>query len=207
MADTSAPIALGLGGLASLFIISGLQGKSLGQVLQGDFGPSLNPKGETASGATGSVGGEPGSGGAKQGQSLNAQGIANPLPGFKRGRVDQGVDFSGSPGAPIYAMGRGRVLGIIPNWYAGQPFLYYEITQGPLRGKVIYVAEQIAPSVSVGQEILAGQVIGHYASSGTGIETGYATRSGQTLAKATTGYSEGQETTAGKEFLRLLEKL
>lgn len=129
----------------------------------------------------------------------------NPLSGFTKGRTDQGVDASAAPGTPIKAIGNGRVLGVSPNWYKGQPYVSYELTEGPERGKVVYVAEQITPAVNAGEEVRAGQPIGHYAPSGTGIEMGFGTRTpGQTLAKATTGYSEGQETQAGKEFKRFL---
>jgi murein DD-endopeptidase MepM/ murein hydrolase activator NlpD len=141
-----------------------------------------------------------------QGMS-SGSGYVHPVPGFTQERTDQGVDFAGKPGAPIRAIGNGRVLGITSNWYQGQPFVYYELTSGPAKGKVVYVAEQIIPAVRKGDEIRTGQPIGHYASSGTGIETGFATKSGQTLAHATTGYTEGQETRAGKEFAAFLKTL
>jgi Peptidase family M23/Transglycosylase SLT domain len=130
----------------------------------------------------------------------------NPLSGFTKGRTDQGVDASAAPGTPIKAIGNGRVLGVSSNWYKGQPYVSYELTDGPEKGKVVYVAEQITPAVKAGDQVQAGQAIGHYAPSGTGIETGFGTKiPGQTLAKATTGYSEGQETQAGKQFKRFVE--
>lgn len=137
-----------------------------------------------------------------------AAGYVHPLPtGFTQGRTDQGVDFSASPGDPIRAIGNGKVLGIESNWYAGQPFVYYELTDGPQKGNVVYVAEQITPSVRPGQAVRAGQQIGTYAKSGTGIETGWGTKNGQTRAMATTGYTEGQQTSAGKEFEAFLKGL
>ena len=45
----SAPVALGLGGVASVLIISGIQGKSIGDIIAGDFGPALDPKGPSTS--------------------------------------------------------------------------------------------------------------------------------------------------------------
>jgi hypothetical protein len=130
----------------------------------------------------------------------------NPLSGFAKGRTDQGVDASAAPGTPIKALGNARVLGVSPNWYKGQPYVSYELLDGPERGKVVFVAEQITPAVRAGQHVRAGQAIGHYAPTGTGIEMGFGTRTpGQTLAKATTGYTEGQETQAGKQFKRFVE--
>lgn len=145
---------------------------------------------------------------APVGLTVMKGGYVHPLPsGFTEGRTDQGVDFSATPGAPIRAIGNGRVLGIEPNWYKGQPFVYYELTSGPAKGHVVYVAEQITPAVRAGQQVRAGEVIGHYAPSGTGIEMGWATKSGQTLAMATGGYSEGEQTQAGKDFHTFLQQL
>lgn len=130
----------------------------------------------------------------------------NPLSGFSVGRTDQGVDASAAPGTPIKALGNAKVLGISPNWYKGQPYVSYELLDGPERGKIVFVAEQITPAVKAGDFVRAGQAIGHYAPTGTGIEMGFGTKvGGQTLAKATTGYTEGQETQAGKEFKRFVQ--
>jgi murein DD-endopeptidase MepM/ murein hydrolase activator NlpD len=123
------------------------------------------------------------------------------------GRQDQGVDYNLQAGAPIRAVGNAQVMGVTPNWYAGQPFVYYKLLDGPQAGKYVYVAEQIAPTVKAGDRVAAGGVIGHYASQGTGIESGFATSSGQTLARATTGYTEGQQTPAGQSFSRFMEGL
>lgn len=66
----SAPVALGIGGVAAVFLISGIQGKSIGSIIQGDFGTSPDPKGPTGAGEpsneTGSQeGGSPVSAGAE----------------------------------------------------------------------------------------------------------------------------------------------
>lgn len=122
-------------------------------------------------------------------------------------RIDQGVDYALQPGQAIRAIGDGVVKGIEPNWYAGQPFIWYELTSGPDKGKNVYVAEQIAPSVKAGDRVRAGQAIGSYARSGTGIETGFATPSGSTLATATGGYTEGQRTAAGNAFSQFMREV
>jgi hypothetical protein len=54
---------------------------------------------------------------------------------------------------------------------------------------------------------MQGQPIARYAASGTGIEFGWATPSGVTLAVATTGYEEGVATPAGKSMRAWLNSL
>lgn len=114
------------------------------------------------------------------------------------GRTDQGVDAVMPVGAPILAPSTIKVLAIIPGWYAGQPLVYFELLDGPDAGKVQYVAEQITNIAPVGSILRQGQTIAVFAASGTAIEYGWATLTGQTLARATTGYTEGQITPAGQ---------
>jgi hypothetical protein len=120
--------------------------------------------------------------------------------------VDEGVDFSARPGQSIKAMGDARIIGISPNWYKGQPYLSYELTSGSQKGKIIYVAEQITPTVKAGQHVRAGDQIGVYAGSGTGIETGYGSRT-PGLAASAGEYTEGKETGAGKAYRQLFEQI
>lgn len=131
-----------------------------------------------------------------------AAGDVNPIPGAVIGRTDMGVDANLKPGAPILAPNNAKVVGISPNWYKGQPYIAVQLTSGANAGKVMYVAEQVTPSVKVGQTLQRGQAIGTYAPSGTGIEIGWANPRNwsQTLAQATTGYAEGEQTKAGTNF-------
>jgi hypothetical protein len=122
-------------------------------------------------------------------------------------RTDQGVDASMPIGAPILAPGRVKVLAIIPNWYAGQPLVYFELLDGPDAGRVQYVAEQITDIARPGSILDRGQVIARFAKSGTGIEYGWSTLNGVTLARATTGYEEGQVTPAGVSMREWLNAL
>lgn len=115
-------------------------------------------------------------------------------------RTDQGVDATMPVGAPILAPCPVKVLALIPNWYAGQPLVYFELLNGPDAGKVQYVAEQITSIAPAGTILQQGQAIARYAGSGTGIEYGWSTLSGVTLARATTGYEEGQVTPAGQSI-------
>jgi hypothetical protein len=123
------------------------------------------------------------------------------------GRTDMGVDICLSPGDPIHALGDGAVTGIIRNWAGRQPYVWYELSDGPYAGRYVYVAEQITDLPRIGQTLHAGQVIAHYAKKGTCIETGWSAADGETQAQATTGYTEGQTTVAGVSFARLLISL
>jgi hypothetical protein len=122
-------------------------------------------------------------------------------------RTDQGVDATLPVGAPILAPGTVKILAIIPDWYAGQPLVYFELLDGPDAGRVQYVAEQITDIVRPGSILQAGQPIARFARSGTGIEYGWSTLNGVTLAEATTGYEEGQVTPAGQAMREWLNSL
>ncbi len=122
-------------------------------------------------------------------------------------RTDQGVDASMPIGAPILAPGRVKVLAITPDWYAGQPLVYFELLDGPDAGRVQYVAEQITDIARPGSILSPGQVIARFAKSGTAIEYGWSTLSGVTLARATTGYEEGEVTPAGRSMREWLNSL
>lgn len=139
----------------------------------------------------------------------DGRGYVPPLPtGTRPGRTDQGVDFGGIPaGTPVRSIGRARVVGILPNWYSGQPFVWTQLLDGPEAGQFVYYAEQLVPTVHPGQVLQAGEPVGHVAATGTGLELGYATASGETLARATSGYVEGQATAAGQRFAQLMGSL
>jgi predicted small lipoprotein YifL len=122
-------------------------------------------------------------------------------------RTDQGVDANLPVGAPILAPCRVKVLAIIPDWYAGQPLVYFELLDGPDAGKVQYVSEEITGIAPAGNILQQGQAIARYAASGTGIEYGWSTVNGVTLARATTGYEEGQVTPAGQSIRAWLNSL
>jgi hypothetical protein len=125
----------------------------------------------------------------------------NPLPGWTIGRTDMGVDANAPKvGAPVLAMNDSKVVRILPGWYKGQPLVELQLTAGPNKGKMWYVAEQITGVPKVGTVIARGQKVVSYAPSGTGIEIGWGAPGGQTEAQATTGYTEGQVTKAGSNF-------
>lgn len=123
------------------------------------------------------------------------------------GRTDQGVDATMPVGAPIVAPGAVKILAIEPDWFEGQPLVYYELLNGPDAGRVQYVAEEITAIAPPGTILQQGQTIARYAPSGTAIEFGWSTLNGVTLAVATTGYEEGQVTPAGRSIRAWLNSL
>jgi hypothetical protein len=122
-------------------------------------------------------------------------------------RTDQGVDARMPVRAPIFAPCKVKVLAIIADWYAGQPLVYFELLDGPDAGRVQYVAEQITDIAPAGSILQQGQTIARYAASGTAVEYGWSTLNGVTLARATTGYEEGQVTPAGQSMRAWLNSL
>jgi hypothetical protein len=123
------------------------------------------------------------------------------------GRTDQGVDAGMPIGAPILAPCRVKILAIIPDWFAGQPLVYFELLDGHDAGRIQYVAEQITDIAPPGSYLQKGQTIAKFAKRGTDIEYGWSTPNGITMAVATTGYEEGQVTPAGvwmREWLNAL---
>lgn len=145
-------------------------------------------------------------------------GYVNPLSGIANlveERIDQGVDFSGS--GPIKAIGDAKILVTSEAGWPGGGYMAYQLTSGPASGKVVYVAEDITPTVSVGQNVTAGQTIANMFQGGSGIETGWATPDGlspvsQTAAAGSISGSNlpggGSNPTAiGLNFDQLLQAL
>lgn len=137
----------------------------------------------------------------------------NPLHHFTIGRTDMGVDANAKPGTPILAPNDAKVVGVMPNWYNGQPYVALRLLDGPNKGKVMYVAEQITGVPHVGAVITRGQPIARYAQSGTGIEIGWADPNNwqQTLAQGTHHDNANQgdhaNTPAGVNFRNWLGSL
>lgn len=107
------------------------------------------------------------------------------LRSLQASRIDMGVDYSGT--GPVYAIGPGVVEEVDQSWAGGYggtgpgTFIKYRITEGPLKGKRWYVAENIHPSVKVGDKVTARTVLGQASGS---FETGYAgTAPGTTAAQ------------------------
>jgi murein DD-endopeptidase MepM/ murein hydrolase activator NlpD len=115
------------------------------------------------------------------------------------GRIDQGVDFTGT--GPIAAVGNAEILATgAPGWPEGGGVLY-RLTSGQRAGQVIFVYEGIAATVHAGQHVSAGDQIGAFVPGGS-IEMGFADAAGVPLSHAE--YSEGKETQWGKEMASFL---
>jgi len=94
-------------------------------------------------------------------------------------RVDQGVDFGGS--GQVFALGN-AVITNATDESAGWPgggWITYQLTSGPAAGLEVYVAEDVQPAVSVGQQVTSSTVIANMFNGPTGIETGWAEPGGE----------------------------
>ncbi len=89
-------------------------------------------------------------------------------------RVDMGVDFAGA--GPVYAVGAGVVTEAMSDsgGWPGGGWITYQLTDGPAVGEVVYFAEDVTPTVQVGQKVTPDTVIGHMFNGIDGIETGWA---------------------------------
>jgi hypothetical protein len=92
-------------------------------------------------------------------------------------RIDEGVDFSGT--GPVYALGDGIVTSAGANWgWPGGGWITYRLTDGPDAGLVVYLAEDVTPTVLKGQRVSPMTEIGNMFNGGDGIETGWAEPNG-----------------------------
>ncbi len=122
--------------------------------------------------------------------------------GLVTGRVDQGVDFTGS--GAIVAIGNAKVLSTgAPGW-PEEGGVLYQLLDGPLKGEVIFVYEGVDATVQAGETVKAGQQIATFRPGGS-IETGFADSAGVPLSH--TEYYEGKITESGLEMLSLLQAL
>ena len=88
-------------------------------------------------------------------------------------RIDMGVDFGGT--GPIYALGDGVVTSAMTNaGWPGGGWVTYRLTNGPASGLMVFVAEDVTPTVQVGQTVTSSTVIATMFDGGAGIETGWA---------------------------------
>lgn len=156
----SAALGLTLGGVGAVAIISGIQGKSIGQVLKGDIGtppePGFKPKqemeesGPESTSATAFTSFNEGALGA------TGSGLISPFPKgsiIQWGRSDQGVDGVTAPGTPLRAMGNGTVsIAHNPSGF-GSNYVVLHIT-----GDGSYYYGHAEPLVSAGP-VKQGQVI------------------------------------------------
>jgi len=135
---------------------------------------------------------------------------ANPLRGIAAlnpERIDQGVDYSGY--GPIYAIGDGVVMSTSNGGWPGGTFIAYRLSDGPASGLVVYAAEDINPTVSVGQTVTAATQIGTVYEGPSGIETGWSNpdANGTTMANDYGQFNGSNSTAFGANFSQLLASL
>jgi hypothetical protein len=89
-------------------------------------------------------------------------------------RVDMGADFAGS--GPVYALGDGVITNATAasGGWPGGGWITYRLTDGPDAGLMVYVAEDVTPTVQTGQHVTSSTVIANMFNGGDGIETGWA---------------------------------
>lgn len=89
-------------------------------------------------------------------------------------RIDMGVDFGGS--GPVYALGDAIITSATAasaGWPGGG-WITYQLTSGPAAGLTVYLAEDVTPTVTVGQRVTSGAQIATMFDGGDGIEFGWA---------------------------------
>jgi hypothetical protein len=140
----------------------------------------------------------------------SSTGYANPLRAvvaLTPERIDQGVDYAGF--GPLYAMGNGVVLNTVGSGWPGGTFIAYQLSDGPARGLVVFVAEDVQPSVQIGDTVNSNTVLGHMYAGPDGIETGWAdgSRLPDTMAHTYGQYSGSNSTAFGDNFSRFLQSV
>jgi hypothetical protein len=139
----------------------------------------------------------------------------NPLraiTGLQPQRIDMGADFAGS--GPIYPIGDAVITSATATsaGWPGGGWITYQLTDGPAAGLVVYVAEDVQPTVSVGTKVTPTTVIANMFNGSAGIETGWAmpdSTSAESQLPESGGVSGGGPfpTKVGVNFDQLLQAL
>ena len=120
--------------------------------------------------------------------------------------IDQGVDYCAS--GPIYALGNAVVVNLYePGWPSGV-FITYQLTNGPAKGRYVFVAENVTPQVVIGEHVTSATVVGVAHDAKTCFETGWADPpSSPHRAAAHAEYNGKNSTAYGLNFSSLLQSL
>jgi hypothetical protein len=134
------------------------------------------------------------------------------LTGLHAQRIDMGADFAGS--GPIYPIGDAVITSATATsgGWPGGGWITYQLTDGPAAGLVVYVAEDIQPTVSVGAKVTPTTAIATMVNGSAGIETGWAmadSTSAESQLPESGGVSGGGPfpTRVGVNFDELLQAL
>jgi hypothetical protein len=127
-------------------------------------------------------------------------------------RIDQGVDYSG--GGPLLALGSGTIRLTSEGGWPGGAFIALQLDRGQFRGQSVYYAENVTPTVRVGQHVNAGDVVGNLHDAYPNLEIGWAGGGalggtlGDTLARALGEATvEGVSSAVGVNFNSVLVSL
>jgi biotin carboxyl carrier protein len=191
----------------AILLDAAIKGDSIGNVITGKATshPLLDSSSSSSatSGAASSVG------------TVAPGTYVNPVPGASTGRIDQGVDYTGSS---FVAPGASKILAADasnPGWKGGG-WIAAQLTDGPLAGAVYYIAEGVKPLVKVGDTVAAGTPLASAATNPYNgivgnIEAGWANATGTApLAQSLSGYGGDQSTqalTAGYSFSKFVHSL
>jgi murein DD-endopeptidase MepM/ murein hydrolase activator NlpD len=136
-------------------------------------------------------------------------GYYNPLRGLTSlwpQEVDQGVDYCAA--GPIYAIGDGVVANVYSSGWPSGVFISYQLTSGPAKGLYVYDAEDVTPTVSVGEHVTPTTIVGQLHDAATCLETGWADPPGPIQHAAAHLEFNGKNSTAyGLNFNTLLVAL
>jgi hypothetical protein len=141
-------------------------------------------------------------------------GYVNPLAhiqSLRPERIDMGVDYSGQ--GTIVAIGAGQIISTHNGGWPGGTFIEEKLSNGQYAGKDWYYAEDITPTVQVGQTVTPGEPIGQMFQGGSGIETGWSVGDGGTTLAASLGQIPGSgdaggwSSASGASASRLLQSL
>lgn len=178
-----------------ILLTAGVSGRSIREVIAGKGG-KVNPLKASATAATVSPAGA--EAGTPPGITGPVGALANPLPGWSRSRIDQGVDFYG--GRRIVAPEASTVVSTgAVGWPEGGGVLLHTA-----KGAYVFIYEGVDAVVKAGDRVAAGQLVATGRPGGS-IEIGFADASGVPLSHAE--YYEGKVTKWGKKMAAWLNLL
>lgn len=123
-------------------------------------------------------------------------------------RIDEGVDYAGA--GPLLALGSGVIRVTSEGGWPGGTFIALQLDKGQLAGRIIYYAENVTPTVRVGQHVNAGDVVGVLHDAYPNLEIGWGGGGtmggtiGDALARSNGGDREGVSTAVGVNFNQVL---
>jgi hypothetical protein len=97
--------------------------------------------------------------------------------------------------------------------WPGGTFIALQLDSGQFAGRIVYYAENITPTVGVGQHVNAGDVVGVLHDAYPNLEIGWGGGGpaggtlGNTVARSSSGYAEAGATAPGVNFNQFLLSL